>query len=394
MRKTSFTTLFRLQYSQQLLQFVAGLLLAAGVTTFRLSQLLPGINLLEQQTIGSGLTIAGIRQDPVNLPYKMLVWGMHKLNITNSSDFRYISVFIGLFVLLVFFAVVRHWFGFWISAITTFLLLTSSWFLHICRLATPDVGQLAIIVLIGYGLWIKSHKWPYIALLVGVGLTAISLYIPGLFWVMLIGIIHQRQYLAKALKKTKWLLPVATMIFLALITPLAWQLFLTPRLGLTIFGVPDSITSAYEVIKNIAVIPVRLTWHGPMDPSVWLPGTPLLDYLSSILALLGLYNFLQYRQLDRSKITMAFLLIAIILCGMTNSSLLGYLLPVIYILVASGLAFMVNQWLTVFPKNPFARGLMICLVAIAVSSVSYYQLSHYFLAWARHPETRATFLRK
>ncbi len=394
MRKSSFTTLFRLQYGQQLLQFLAAILLAAGIATFRLSQLLPGINSLEQQTISDGLTIAAIRDNPINAPYKALVWGLHKLNITNLSDFRYISVGIGLLLLIVFFAVVRHWFGFWISAISTFLLLTSSWFLHIIRLATPDVGQLAIIVLVGYGLWIKSHKLPYVALLFGVGLTAISFYVPGLFWVMLIGIIHQRQYISNTLKKTKWLLPVAVAMLIALITPLAWRVISEPQIAMTIFGVPDSLASALQVIKNIAVIPVRLVWHGPTDPSIWLPGTPLLDLLSAVLALLGLYNFIQYRQLDRSKITMAFLLIAIVLSGLTNSPLLGYLLPVIYVLIASGIAFMINQWLTVFPRNPFAKGLMICLIFIAVSSVSYYQLSHYFLAWARHPETRATFLRK
>ncbi len=391
MRKTSFTTLFRLQYSQQIMQFIAGMLLAVGIVTFRLSQLLPGVNSLEHKTINSGRTIAAIRQDPINLPYKVAVWLAHKLDVRNPTNFRYISIAIGLFCLIVFFIVVRRWFGFWVSAVSSLMLLTSSWFLHLIRLAAPDVGQLSVMVLIGFGLWLKSHRWPYAALVVGVGLTALSLYVPGLFWIMLIGIIHQRHYIARTMKQTKWLMPLASIMLAALLAPLIWQTILSPKLALTVFGLPTSLDAAKAIFGSLVSLPSHLFWHGPNDASLWLPGTPLLDYLSAVLAVLGLYNFVQYRQLDRSKLTLGFLLAGLVLSVLTSSTLLGFLLPIVYILIASGLAFMINQWLTVFPRNPFARGLMIVLIALAVSSVSYYQLSHYFLAWARHPETRASF---
>ena len=391
MRKTSFKTLLRFHYSQLFVQYGAAFIFALGVLSFRLSQLMPGVTNAERNTFDASQNLTIIRNNPVNLPYKLLILTIQKVQPHNVTDLRLASVGIGIIALGVFFVVVRRWFGFWISALTTFLLLTSSWFLHITRQATPDVGQLALIVLLGFGLWLKSGRWPYFALIIGTLLIVMGLYTPGVIWLILIGIIYQRKYIKDTIADSRWLLPLGLLVFGTLLIPLIWQATQTPKILLTVLSIPSSLHAFLDIGHHLLRIPVQLFWHGPSDPSIWLPGTPLLDYMTAALALIGLYSYAQHHQLDRSRMTLSFLAAGIALVGITGSSLLGFILPSIYLLVAAGLAFMVRQWITVFPRNPFARGLMVGLILIAVSSISYYQLSHYFLAWARHPETRQTF---
>jgi hypothetical protein len=73
---------------------------------------------------------------------------------------------------------------------------------------------------------------------------------------------------------------------------------------------------------------------------------------------------------------------------------LTLLLPYIYLLFASGLAFMFWQWKKVFPYNPFAKVLLVILLGSATAVVCFYQLSHYFVAWHEAPSTRQSFTRQ
>jgi hypothetical protein len=69
------------------------------------------------------------------------------------------------------------------------------------------------------------------------------------------------------------------------------------------------------------------------------------------------------------------------------------MLPFVYLIVAAGIGFMLQQWFRVFPRNPIARTLGASLITIAVISSSGYNLTHYFIAWAKAPETQSTFSR-
>jgi len=52
---------------------------------------------------------------------------------------------------------------------------------------------------------------------------------------------------------------------------------------------------------------------------------------------------------------------------------------------------MLQQWFTVFPRNPFARSAGAILMTIVVLLAAYNGFSQYFIAWPNTPETKAVF---
>jgi hypothetical protein len=66
-------------------------------------------------------------------------------------------------------------------------------------------------------------------------------------------------------------------------------------------------------------------------------------------------------------------------------------LPMFFVLVSAGLALFLQQWFTVFPRNPLARTVGITVVSFVVVLAGYYNLRHYFVAWPRNPDTRQVF---
>jgi membrane protein YdbS with pleckstrin-like domain len=77
--------------------------------------------------------------------------------------------------------------------------------------------------------------------------------------------------------------------------------------------------------------------------------------------------------------------------GMNAISLI---LPVVYLLIASGIAYMLHLWLKVFPANPVARSLGIIIIMLAVFLTSIYQTRSYFVAWRYNSETSEVFRNK
>jgi hypothetical protein len=66
-------------------------------------------------------------------------------------------------------------------------------------------------------------------------------------------------------------------------------------------------------------------------------------------------------------------------------------MPFIFIMVAGGMALMLQQWFTVFPYNPVAKTLGAILMTLAVLVTSYYTITQYYIAWPNAPETKTVY---
>ena len=65
--------------------------------------------------------------------------------------------------------------------------------------------------------------------------------------------------------------------------------------------------------------------------------------------------------------------------------------PLVYVLAATGIITLLNQWNRIFPINPFARTLALVPLALALLITSQYHLDRYFSAWASSPNTRRVY---
>jgi hypothetical protein len=109
--------------------------------------------------------------------------------------------------------------------------------------------------------------------------------------------------------------------------------------------------------------------------------------------ILGLYYFSQRLYTRHSVTIFASMVILVILIPLTVNYQLSVavLLPFIYICVTAGIAELLNQWFSYFPRNPWARNFGISLLVIAIGITCFYHLQRFYVAWPNTPETKSSY---
>jgi hypothetical protein len=271
---------------------------------------------------------------------------------------------------------------------------TSAWFLNTVRLATPDVLMLAILALLACGLWLKhTFKRNLVMLFCGVA-AALSLYIPGLIWFVIGGVIWQRRTVLHELKRTRlWGRIIALSGFIVLAAPfiLASSRHVTTLLfGL---GLPLKWPDTPQLLKNLIHIPESIFYKTQPNPTRWLGTLPLLDVFEDAMFLLGIYVLWSYRELSRTRILTAIAIVSIVLITLGGEVSYSILIPLVYVTITAGILYLWQAWASVFPRNPVAKGVGIALITLAIILSCNYQLRRYFVAWTSSPTTKAVFNR-
>lgn len=378
---------------QSIVMYVAGVAAVSVVYLYRLSTLVAGISLTEQRTIQSH-TITAIKEHVVYAPYKLLQLVFFKVFSPSIFTARLTSVLIGIVLVGLFYFTVSQWFIKRVSFISTVMFASSAWMLHVTRLADPKVMQLSLIAVVACGAWMRARQPNRWSIPICTFIAVTMLYVPGLIWFVGIGCIWQRRTIAILFRKYPLYAALSALVAIILTVPLMLnvtndRLTLYELLGLQ----SQPIHSLTNLPMNLLRVPAQLIWRGPQDAQMWLGKAPLVDFFAVVMAILGTYSFAMSWRLDRARIVLGGALLGWILVALGGAVPVHILLPFIYLLMASGIAFMLEQWFRVFPFNPFARGLAYGLIAIAVLTVSWYNVQHYFIAWPQTPATRAVFNR-
>lgn len=369
---------------------LGGLIL--GLLAFRIGSLPQGLSSDEVAALSGSQSLKAIIDNPLFLPHKILLFGVNALGIHNLAVYRGISVFWGALTLILFYGVLRHWFTRRIAALGTFLCASSTWFLTISRLATPYVLWFGLVALLAIGGWLRFSRARVLPVLGAIALGSILLYVPGMVWFVAAAVIWQRRTIKQALlDSTPSLAALSVLLFLLLIAPLLYALVRAPALGRELLGIPSAVPNWHHILQNLGGAASALFCRAPLIPSYWLGRLPLLDIFTSTMFVLGLYSFYYQRQLDRVKTLLGAALVAGVLIALGNVLALTLLVPLVYMIVASGINLMLQQWLTVFPRNPLARIAGVSVLVIAISAAVGYQTGRYFVAWQHAPQTKNTY---
>lgn len=330
-------------------------------------------------------SLSAILHNPINAPFSLL---QHFLvNLAPQSLFvsRLPAALFGGLTLLIMYAILRFWQGRLVATMGTLLLATSSWFLHIAERGTPGVLLFGIVALIGCALLFKHSLRRSPIYLLGAVVAASLLYVPGLIWLIGLGLIWQAKSLARNLKHVKrQFIMVGVIIFLILIAPLVWACANQPDLILQVFGLPSNLPAAGTAVHNLVNIPLELFIRMPAsNPLTWVGHLPVLDIFTDAMFALGAYLIWKQRELDRSKLVAASTLGATILIILGGAVTITALLPLVYLVVAGGIGYMAERWLRVFPNNPLARMAGLSLLILAVIISLNFQVNRYFIALPR-----------
>lgn len=363
---------------------------------FQLGTLPGGYSAEELAALQTSNGLKQIFENPVNAPFSILVYLFSLAHVGAGGDqmllpLRAAAAAIGLLTLTTFYWLVRHWHGERSAILGTIVFGCSAWFLHTARLGTPDVLMFLLLGVIASSVWLKRTDNPLV-LLVGFGLTAGLLYIPGMFWLLLVAAIWQVKTIIRLFKQHFTLMSIGSLGLVALIAPLVWAMYRSAETAKIMAGLPaQNWPNVVDFAKELAFIPYNLFVRGPLDPLHWLGRLPILDVFSIVMLLLGAFLYFRHLKLVRSKMVVAILVVGCLLIALGGAVSLSILMPFIYLLIAAGMGLLLDRWQQVFPRNVIAQGVSVGLISLAVIAVSWYGLRHYFVAWPNTPATKQVF---
>jgi hypothetical protein len=361
----------------------------------RLGTLMPGLSHEEVSALVKPIGLHGIYNSPFFLPWKIVESAILKLQPDAGNLLvRLPSAFIGICTVLLFGFVLRMSHGARTTIMAAPLFATAAWSLHASRLATTDsMYFLAIPLLLSayVGLQRLGDKaWVRYISLASFGL---ALYTPGLIWLILVSIYFLREDIVElwkeySSKKQRFAMLIASFWWLPLLLAHFVQ---KPKDILLWMGIPDHILTGTHLLKQFVAVPVHMFVRGPEYPYIWLGKSPVLDILALIACLLGIYFYLRRLQAGRSKLMIILLVFSVILIGLGGPVQFSLVVPLLYLFAAGGIAYLLREWLQVFPVNPFARMLGIGLIAVAVVISCVYNVRAYYIAWPHNDSAVAAF---
>lgn len=368
--------------------------LSVGLLLFRLGTLTSGYSATEHQTLTQYVGWHGTYENPFYLPLD-IVRSMVFFSFSDPGQLlsRLPNAFFGGLTILSFGLLVRLWHGTRTALLATLLFGCSAWVLHVSRLASFDVLYLwAMPTLLLTQVWMKKYATNRLVWYGSILIWLLLLYIPGLVWLVLAGAIFQRQALYNGWQQLgNWRQRGLTVGIVLLSLPLLiLQIIYRGGAGQWL-GLPEHWVTGMALLKQFGAVPVHLFARGPQYPDLWLGRLPIMDIFTLVACVLGLYFYATRWQASRSRTLGVFLLIGGIVVALGGPVPLSLLVTVLYLAAATGIAFLLHEWLKVFPRNPLARSLGIGLVVLAVGLSCVYNVRSYFVAWPHNAETRSAF---
>ncbi len=373
---------------------LAALVVVSWLLLYKLGSLVGGLSQTEVTAATAPVGWHGIYHQPLDLPLKLarsVVFAPfpdHGQTLT-----RLPNVLFGALAIVSFGGLIRLWHGRRTAVLATALFAFGAWTLHVSRLASFDVLYLwAMPTLICSHYLLRKHYQSRAVWYGNIVVWGLMLYIPGLVWLVAADIVMQRRFLSLGWQHHKLWRQRLFSIFLGLL----WLPLLAVNLArsgqaIAWLGLPAHFAAPLTVLKQFAAVPAHLFIRGPQYPELWLGKAPILDVFVLIACILGIYFYATHRQSPRSRYLAVLAFLGFLLVGLGGPVGLSLLVPLLYIAAATGIAYLLHDWLKTFPNNPLARSLGVGIVVFAVALSCLYNYRAYFIAWPHNAATKVTF---
>ncbi len=391
-------TSFASDYRVQIIGVVVGSIILLGLLWIKLGSLTHGNAAdIEVMTQAAATSWTEILHNPLNLPYNVIIRLLAYTGHDGITSLRLISTMFAILAAVLFYMVALQWHNARTAILAAVLFITSAWFLHVGRLGTPEilwlVSTLGIVVLLTPN---RNGRQTRLALPTTLVALALILYVPGMVWLVLAGIIVRRKNIAEAWAATKagWMRALSILLATLTLVPLVFGLATNPDAIKEWLGFGTSLPDPANIGRNFLSVPLSLGLFSSFDPVHWLGRLPILSVFELVALVIGMYFYATHFRAARTRLIAVLALIGVALVGIMGVNAISLVLPVVYLLIASGIAYLLHLWLKVFPNNPIARTVGIVVITCAIVLTSVYQTRSYFIAWQHNPETTVVFRNK
>ena len=369
-----------------------GLFACAGVLQFiLLGSLISNYSSSEVASYAAGQQVKILGTNPFYLPFYLVEQALGKLMPSDYGVARLSAALFGFLTLIVFCIVLRAWHGRRVAILGTALLGSSSWFLHVARLGTPDVLLFGLFIAFACGVWLRQTE-SRLAVPASLAIAAVLLYVPGMVWFIALGVLWQWRQLDRIFVRRPWLVSLGALLLAAIVTPLAWAIYHSHNLYKTFLGLPaQGWPKPLTALEHFAKVPFHIFVWPNASPEVWLGKVPMLDIAATAFLCFGVYYYFRARLLARAKVLLTIFVVGGALVSLGGEASTSMFVPFLYLLVAAGVGFLLEKWFVVFPRNPIAKNLAVWLVGIVVGATCTYNIRAYFIAWPQASATQAYF---
>ncbi len=219
---------------------------------WRLRSQTHGISISEAQSL-SAAELSNIVKDPLNLPYKLLENALFHIGHHPILAIRLTSVIFGMLFVFLLFYVLRVWFGKPIALLTTLLFGLTPLYLLSSRVAEPNIMFASSVVLL-FAYYFSKHNQSklWVSIIAAIGLV-FCLYIPGLFWLILISVAFWFTLLRDSIRSfPKKIISSAIILILLLLLPLFYSFAQDPSLIKSWLLLPQTPPHILDALKNTA----------------------------------------------------------------------------------------------------------------------------------------------
>ena len=358
----------------------------------RLGSLLPGFSSPELNSYAAARDWHTIVNNPVNAPYKLVVWLFTAVLHHGILADRAVAAVIGVIAALLFFVIARAWCTYRVAFFATLMFATSAGLLHFARFGTGQILQMSILALLAVGILYRQQRDHRV--IIGYLLLALFVllwYIPGMFWFEILALIPLWATISGQIRRANnFHLTGMLALCLLLLIPLVLASIKHPAVLLQLSGLPQDLGSLAHVGGNLLKLVLAMTVRSNSTALFWVGHAPLLNAIEVIAGLFGVYYV--YREASgRTTFLFGAAAIGLLLASLGGSVTFACLVPIAYLFIALGLDQLLGRWMTVFPRNPVARlaGVSVVLVMLIFSVL--YQVRTYYIAWPHAPATRTIF---
>jgi hypothetical protein len=363
-----------------------------GLYLYRLNGLIPAGS-GELHTIQTAASLGGLISNPLLLPFKFLAFIMLQLPIDNLLAVRLAAVSITCLNGILFFILAERWCGLLNGSLATLLFVTSGGILQPGRYGA-GLGSLVLVTLLFLNLVVWTNQTErHDQVLAGYALSCvIALFIPGGIWLILVASWLSRKALVGHLRGASARATViASLIGAVGVVLLGTFLLRNSELLRQWLGLPSNWPDTVIIFKQALSSVTAFVLRGPYMPEIWLAHTPILDVASTVLLAIGLLFYSHHLRNPRTQLLLLFFLLGAALVALNGPVALGYILPIVYLIIAGGLSYFLHQWKRVFPTNPIARATALSLIGILTLCIVTFHAERYFIAWRNSPATEQTY---
>ena len=208
--------------------------------------------------------------------------------------------------------------------------------------------------------------------------------VAGLIW-------KGKTLLAQTRKVSLMYFVLCACLSILLIIPLLWTGYHDHTVALNALGLNDRTLTFGTYISNVWANFFGLFFDSSVINGAGVGKTGILDVFSITLLLAGLITVIRKYGQDKMKYLLFGLIGSFLLAGFNQKTTITITLPFIYLLMGTGLAWLLRQWLAVFPRNPIAKNIGVVIVIIGVSVSVYFNAYRYFVAWPHMEETKVIY---